>query len=82
MSEREIDDLRRHWVEFCDADPFDGINDFAERMERAGLIDLHPVDDDDLEDAFASERGIHRGGFVWRLTDAARAILDLIRSRK
>lgn len=33
---RAIDDLRKNWGAFCDADPFDGAADFSERMLAAG----------------------------------------------
>lgn len=68
-------DLRLHWNDFCDADPFYGSDDFAERMEAFDLIELAPVDDDALDDAFAAERGIEPGGMMWRLTEAGRAAL-------
>ena len=73
---RNVDDLRKHWGAFCDADPFDGSDTFPDRMEAAGFVELVPVDDDALEDAFASERGIERGGMMWSLTESGRAALD------
>lgn len=70
---KPADELRAFWGAFCDADAYpDG---FPERMEAAGLIHLRPVDDDDLEEAFAWERGIVPGGWVWSLTEAGRALL-------
>ena len=72
---RAIDDLRKHWEAFCDCDPFDGAADFSERMEKAGFIKLRRVTRDDLEDSFAAERGIERGGMVWDLTKRGRAAL-------
>lgn len=71
---RTIDDLRKNWGKFCDCDPFDGSADFAERMEAAGFIRLRRVTRDDLEQAFASELGIERGGSVWDLTAKGRKI--------
>ena len=68
------DELRAFWAARCDADAYP--EDFDERMEAAGLITLDAVDDDDLEDAFAYERGIEPGGMVWRLTPAGRAALS------
>lgn len=68
-------DLREHWSDFCDADPFEGYDTFTERMEAAGLIDLVEVDDEALEDPFAAERGIYPGGMMWGLTPAGRAAL-------
>ncbi len=67
--------LRQHWASFCDADPFPGSDVFADRMEAAGLIELVTVTKDALEDAFAAERGIEKGGMMYRLTDAGRAAL-------
>ena len=72
---RTIDDLRKHWAAFCDADVFDGSDTFTERMEGAGYIELVPVDDDALEDPFAYERGIEPGGSMWELTKKGRAAL-------
>lgn len=67
--------LRQHWSSFCDADPFPGSDKFADRMEAAGFIELVPVTKAALQDAFAAERGIERGGMMYRLTDAGRAVL-------
>lgn len=72
---RNLDDFRKHWNTFCDADQFDGSDTFPERMESAGYIELVPVDDDALEEPFACERGIERGGIMWALTDLGRAAL-------
>ena len=69
-------ELVAHWGDFCDADPFDGSDNFPERMEAAGLIELVPVTDEALEDPFAYERGIERGGMMWQLTPAGRAALQ------
>jgi hypothetical protein len=68
-------DLRLNWNAFCDCDHFDGRETFTDRMEAAGLIELAPVDDEALEDAFAQERGIVRGGYMWRLSTAGRAAM-------
>lgn len=65
--------LREHYASFCAADPFPGSDVFADRMEAAGFIELVPVAKDALEDAFAAERGIEKGGMMYRLTDAGRA---------
>jgi len=73
---RNLDDLRKHWGEFCDCDPFDGSDTFPERMEAAGYVECVPVDDDALQESFASERGIEPGGMMWSLTDAGRAALE------
>ena len=69
-------DLRVNWGTFCDADYFDGVEDFSERMEYAGLIELVPVTDEALDEAFAYERGIERGGMMWQLTPAGRSALE------
>lgn len=60
-------ELRAYWAAFCDCDPTP--DDFQDRMEAAGLIVLDAVNDDDLDNPFASELGIEPGGTVWRLTD-------------
>lgn len=70
---RTLDEFRRDYHRFCDADPVSP--DFSERMETAGYIELRSVTDDDLEDAFAYERGIERGGSLWDLTDLGRTAL-------
>jgi len=67
-------ELRAYWADFCDCDPYP--DDFPERMEAAGLIEIDSVSDIDLESAFAAERGIEPGGSVWRLTPAGRAALN------
>ena len=66
-------ELRDWWSAFCDADYLP--EEFEERMEEAGLIELVPVDDDALDDAFAAERGIVPGGMMWVATKAGRAAL-------
>lgn len=71
----ERQDLREHWEAFCDADPFPGSDTFADRMERAGLIECVAVDDEALESPFATERGIEPGGLMWKLTKAGHAAL-------
>lgn len=72
----EAQELRANWEAFCDADYFDGVEDFPERMEKANLIELVPVDDEAVEDPFAWERGIVPGGMMWQLTDAGRRALQ------
>ena len=66
-------ELRAFWDAFCDCDPTP--DDFADRMEAAGFIYMRAVDDDDLDDAFAAERGVEPGGTVWDLTPAGRLAL-------
>ena len=73
---RTLDDFRKHWAAFCDADPFDGSDTFPERMEEAGYIELDYVNEETLQESFASERGIEPGGMVWVLTAAGRAALQ------
>lgn len=73
---RALDDFRRHWHAFCDCDPFEGSDTFVERMEASGLIKLRRVTRHDLESAFADERGIVRGGYVWDTTCEGRAALE------
>jgi DNA modification methylase len=81
--QRARDDLRQHWNAFCDADsiPFDH-DDFLDRLEKHGLIELRGVTDDDLNDAFAAERGIERGGSLWDLTEKGRAALSTTQAGK
>lgn len=77
--ERENDlcrELRRHWNDFCDADPFPGSETFADRAEEAGFIELVPVTREALESSFATDRGIDPGGMMWVLTAAGRAVID------
>jgi len=67
-------ELRAFWWDACDGGPTpDG---FTDRMSTAGLIDLRPVNSDDLDDAFADEHGIVPGGEVWDLTEAGRRALE------
>ena len=67
------EELRKHWHDFCDCDPFPTREDFPERMEAAGLIRLRPVTRRDVaEDPFAAERGIELGGSLWELTAKGR----------
>lgn len=73
---RAIDDLRKHWHDFCDCNPFNGSADFAERMEAAGLVRIRKVTRDDLRQSFAAELGIEPGGMVWDLTKKGRAALE------
>ncbi|MDE2447301.1 MAG: hypothetical protein KGO94_14085 [Alphaproteobacteria bacterium] len=68
--------LFRRWNSFCNADNFVGRETFTDRMEKAGLIELVPVDDDALEESFAAERGIEKGGMMWKLTAAGSAAYE------
>jgi hypothetical protein len=69
---RDIDDLRKNWGAFCDADPFDGRDTFIERMEARGYIHIRPVRKYDLEKSFSAQRGIEPGGNLWELTAKGR----------
>lgn len=65
--------LRQHWADLCDADPVpDG---FIEAVEAAGLVTFRSVTKYDLNDSFAAERGIEKGGSIWVLTKAGLAAL-------
>lgn len=70
------EDLRIYWLYFGDADPFDGCDTFAERMETAGYIHLVPVTAEALEDPFAADRGIEPGGMMWELTEEGRKAME------
>lgn len=71
--EAEAERLRAHWDAFCDADPVpDG---FIEEMEAAGFTVFRPVAREDLQSAFAADRGIYKGGMVYDLTPKGRNIL-------
>lgn len=73
---KDADDLRKNWMRFCDADPFNGSDTFPERMEAAGLIEFVAVTQDALDEPFASERGIEPGGMMWQLTEAGLAAIE------
>ena len=69
-------ELRAYWTAFCDADPLPISKDeFTDRMERAGFITLRKVTKADLQESFAAERGIEKGGFIWVLTNKGSAAL-------
>ncbi len=74
------EEFRQHWSAFCDADPVP--EEFADRMDDAGFIQLRKVTRYDLEDSFAQERGIEKGGYVWDLTRLGKEILDQASSAK
>lgn len=69
-------ELRAHWHDFCDCDGFPTYDGFVERMEAAGLVGWRSVDADDLERAFADEKGITPGGMVYDLTPKGRAVYE------
>lgn len=58
--------IRAFWAPFCDADPVPA--PFIDDMEAAGLARLTRVTKDALQDSFAEERGIVKGGMMWQLT--------------
>lgn len=72
----DSDDLRKYWITVCDADPTPDLDedDFIERMEAAGFIHLRPVTRRDLDEPFASERGIYPGGNLWELTASGQKV--------
>lgn len=68
--------LRQHWNTFCDCDPIPmGRDRFLKELEDAGLVELREVVDEDLDEAFAFERGIEKGGNIWVLTASGRALI-------
>ncbi len=70
-------DLTERWDQFCDCDPLSGNRDHEEYradMLLDGFADLRAVDDDDLEDPFAWDRGIVPGGEVYTLTPLGLAV--------
>lgn len=73
---RDVDDLRKHWRAFCDADPFEGADTFTDRMEARGYIRMRKVRKADLQESFAAERGIEPGGYIWELTAKGHKVLD------
>ena len=68
-----IAELREYAWDFGNADPVP--EGFADRMEEAGFYELRKVTREDLDSAFADERGIEKGGYVYALTDLGRAAL-------
>lgn len=79
---RSREDLLKNWAAFCDADPFDGAADFADRMEAAGLIELQWLDEGESQatmeaDPFwAAKFGDQAPSSVYVLTDAGRIALQ------
>lgn len=74
-----IEEFRRDWPRFCDADAV--APDFADRMETAGLIELQWLDEGEAEatvaaDPFWADKfGEQMPTSVYALTDAGRAAL-------
>lgn len=65
-----FDQFPDKWDHFCDGEQGDA--SFIDSAEALGLVQLMPVKREHLEDAFAAERGIEKGGYVWELTKAGR----------
>lgn len=75
---RTLDDFRKYWNAFADADviPIDG-DDFTARLEAEGYIEMEKVTRRLLRDvSFPEERGLELGGWCWALTDKGRAALS------
>lgn len=66
--------LRQHWDAFCEADTVP--EDFIHRMSGAGFISIRGVRKSDLEEPFAAERGIAKGGHLWELTRKGQRIYN------
>ena len=68
--------LRKYWSAFCSADAIPvALETFTTELEAAGLIEWRKVKKSDLESGFASELGIEKGGSLWALTEAGRAMI-------
>lgn len=66
--------LREHWHDFTTCDFAGDKEEFVERMEKAGFIELVPVTKEILDDeTFADELGLEIGGDCWALTAKGRA---------
>lgn len=81
LSKAQRDDLTKNWDAFCDGDRGDMRTDDPEypaSLEAAGFVKWDSVDADDLEDAFAWERGIEPGGTVYRFTPLGLAVRNFI----
>lgn len=77
---REVEELRRDWPRFCDADPV--APDFEERMEAAGYIELQWLDESEAQatvddDIFWQEKfGDQMPTSVYVLTPEGRKALE------
>ena len=75
-------DLRKNWAAFCDADAFEGSEDFADRMEAAGLVELKWLDEGeaqatiDADPFWAAKFGDQMPSSVYVLTDDGRTALS------
>jgi hypothetical protein len=56
------------WTAFCDGEKHLVPEGFEEQAEKLGLIHFRKVTKSDLQESFAAERGIEKGGSVWELT--------------
>jgi hypothetical protein len=79
LSEAQRRDLTVNWDDFCDAERLQLPPDYPDDLVKAGFVILDAVDDDDLDEAFAWDRGIEPGGSVYRLTPLGLAVRDHIR---
>jgi hypothetical protein len=56
------------WMAFCAGDKHLVPDGFEEEAEKLSLIQLRKVKKSDLQESFAEERGITKGGWIWELT--------------
>lgn len=85
LSEAVKRDLTDNWDHFCEADRGLIVSDdpnYPDQLEAAGYVEFDAVDDDDLEEPFAWERGIVPGGSVLRLTPLGLALRDHLRAQE
>lgn len=77
---RELEEFRRDWARFCDADPVAA--DFEDRMEAAGYIELQWLDEGeaqatvDADPFWADKFGDQMPTSVYVLTPAGRKALE------
>jgi hypothetical protein len=62
-----MEDFAAEWDRFTDCEPTKDPY-FLEKAEKEGLAELVPVTKCALQDPFAYERGIEKGGMMWQLT--------------
>jgi hypothetical protein len=73
----DVEMLREFWDVFTTCDFAGETDNFVERMEAAGFIELVPVTRKILaEEDHAADRGIELGGNCWQLTTRGREVLD------
>jgi hypothetical protein len=69
--------LRQFWNAYCTCDFAGETDNFVERMEEAGFIELAPVTRKIVDDEpFAAELGIEMGGVCWQLTAKGREAME------